>query len=439
MSNDNKPGNGAGEPAAAIPELEHARNQLRPFLDAHPYSTVDEIGSEEGKQLGIKKPWGDDALVIFLPNDLDAIADALNNLYLPERFTAIWHRDTKELEVIWQAFPLPPAFEKVKNRRFQFNLGSVEYDCQFDRSSDRLLLIAEYAMPVAMSATSHRNLSSYHTYVSRQQSGNDSGSPAPLSGEPLSFWVRTLEWDEDRVLSLVRHLNFYMTFYDNRAPRILIHAFNEEAARPRTRYIIGEFPQRIDAREIEDDLLVLWDASREGDAARSFIYLYRIIEYTSHAHVDRAARTEVQKLLSAPHALSDISRLADEVIAATLTSKFEDPQRLSMFLNDVVNPDLVWREIDQNRPAFSEDLSFDGGFLLKRLISEDATESTFRPNGLDTFATRARSIRNHLSHGRDKTTQTSIMPTVANFRRLEPWVSVLSVVAGEVINFKHIS
>ena len=147
---------------------------------------------------------------------------------------------------------------------------------------------------------------------------------------------------------------------------------------------------------------------------------------------------QVEKLLSVPHALSDISDLADQVISATLASKADDASRITMLLKDAVDPNLVWNEIYQNRSSFDEETIFDGGFILAPIISPDTTQNSFRATGLASLANSIRSIRNHLSHGRDKATQTSITPTVANFGKLEPWVSALSVVAGEVINFKHI-
>ena len=325
----------------------------------------------------------------------------------------------------------------MKTRKFLFQHDSVEHECEFGRSSDRLLLIAEHAIPVAMSRTNHRNLISFKQFT-RQQSSAESDIPRLPLGEPVSFWIKNVEWNEDRVIRLVNHLNFYLTYYDSRSPAILVHPPETETAEPRTRYLIGDFPERVDGRDIEDDLLQLWAASREGDAGRQFVYCYRIIEYASHAYVDRDARIQVRRLLSAAHARADVSGLADQVVTAALSSKADDITRVFMLLKDAVDPNLLWREINQNRWAFTEELSFDGGFRLPALISKDATQSTFAPTGITQFASAARQIRNHLSHGRDRTTQASITPTVANFRKLEPWVTVLSVMAGEVIVFKHI-
>lgn len=435
---EDRPDNGAGKPPETISKLDSARLRLCAFLDTHPNSTIEEIDIQEGKRLGIKKPWGEEAIVIYLPDELDVLADALNNLYLPDYFSAIWHKDSKDFEVIWTAYPLGGPFEEVKTRKFLFQHQSVEHECEFGRSSDRLLLIAEHAAPVSLSRTGHRNLFSFSQYVRQQKSKSEPDTPEPPLGEPVSFWIRNVEWDDDRVLSLANHLNFYMTYYDSRSPAILVHPPKAEPAEPRTRYIIGDFPERLDGRVIEDDLLNLWAASQVGDAGRRFVYCYRIIEYASHAYVDREARVQVLKLLSAAHALADTSGLADQVIAATLSSKAEEVQRVHMLLKGAVDFDLLWREIEKNRWAFTKEEQFDGGFTLPALLSAEATKSTFKTNGLVAFANLARQIRNHLSHGRDRTTQTSITPTVANSHRLGPWASAMSVVAGEVINFKHI-
>ena len=208
MPDDDKTRNVSNNPPEQALTVEQARDQLRPFLEANPNSTVEEIDSGNGKRLGIKNPWSEDGLVIYLPTDLKPLAEALNNVLLPERFTAIWHRDKNELEVIWTAYPLIGPFEEIGKRKFQFHYDTNEYECGFGRSSDRLLQIAEYAAPVGMSPTGHRNLHSYNAYVQQQKAQDDGETPRPPLGEPVSFWVRNLEWDEDRVLRLIRHLNF---------------------------------------------------------------------------------------------------------------------------------------------------------------------------------------------------------------------------------------
>ena len=236
---------------------------------------------------------------------------------------------------------------------------------------------------------------------------------------------------------LAHHLNFYMNYFDAYAPAVFIHPPELAAVKPRTRYLAGSFPSRIDARIIDDDLLQLWSGARSGDAGRRFVYYYRIVEYVSHGYIERDARARVRKMLSSPNAFSDIGMLVDNVVTTALAANSDEIPRILNLLRDAVDPALLWAEIEKNRDAFQDRVTFDGGYVLDPLINRNHTQEVFVTGGVDRFATMARQIRNQLSHGRDKSTQTSITPTTENFRRLEPWVAAISVVAGEVVTYRH--
>lgn len=416
-------------------KIEDAKAQLHPFLESHPDVGIEyrEVGRKSETQLCITKPWGEDGLVISLPEDIETFSETLNSILLPERYTAIWHKDTKDFEIIWTALLLSEEIEDIKNREFLFSLDSKEYKCSFGRSSERLLTLASQTIPIAMSHTEHRNLMSFRYYVEQKESKKSSTSSVVPIGEPYSFWIRNVEWDEDRVLQLVRHLNFFLTYYDRESPHILVHTPPDKKASKQPRYLTGAFPNHIDTHAIADDLLQLWIASREGDAARRFIYSYRIIEYASHAYLDIEARRKVHRLLAEPHAQSDLGALTNKVVSTALMKTMDDVQKMSNLLNDIVSTESLWREVERHRSTFTNNVIFDGGFTLKELIDDSATLETFKTNGILTFLNRARSIRNHLSHGRDKSTQATITPTIANFRQLEPWTAAISVLAGEIL------
>lgn len=417
--------------------LRGAMRRLEPFLELHPDASIERRRSRgaSGPELYVTRPWGEDGILLSLPKKMDVVVDALNNICLPDRYSAIWHRDSQDFEIIWTAFPLSQEANDLANRTFSFSLDSNEHQCEFGRSSERLLVLAEHAMLTGASDTQHRNLLSFRSFV-RQRSTKKRSSPREaVIGEPYSFWIRNLEWEEDYVLRLVRHLNFFLRYYDRSSPTILIHAPTIRDSITLERYLIGDFPAKIETTEIEDDLLQLWEAGRTGDAARKFLYFYRIVEYASHAYIDVEARKKVRRLLAEPHARSDLDHLTDNVVSAALTKTMDDIQKMNNLLRNTVSTDLLWREMSQHGSAFNSDVCFDGGFLLRKLVNEGATHDTFEANGLSQFISHARSIRNHLSHGRDKSTQTVILPTVANFRRLEPWTAAISVVAGEVLAF----
>lgn len=297
----------------------------------------------------------------------------------------------------------------------------------------------EQSASFGMSYTGHRNLFPFHAFVRNKKVNKDSESSDSSVGDPLSFWVGGLEWDDEAVLRIVHHLNYYLTYYDSRSPTILVHTPQQEASKPRTRYIAGSFPSRIESDSIDVDLLQMWAAGRTGDAGRMFVYYYRIIEHASHVNIEQEVRARIRRLLVAPHTRSDVGRLTDDITAAALATKMDDGQKMQHLLKTVVDVRLLWREIEQNREAFSANIVFDGGFELRSIIDEKTTFDNFQLNWQVVFTAAARDIRNHLSHGRDRRTQATITPTPANFRRLDPWVAAISVVAGEVITFKDLA
>ena len=131
------------------------------------------------------------------------------------------------------------------------------------------------------------------------------GAKVDLS-EPLSFWIDNIEWgNADAIVELVNHLNFYMKYYDAISPTVIVFYPKEaQSLKPQTRFAFGTYPTHIEGKELDDVMLILWEASRSGDNARRFLYCYRIIEYASFGYLEAKARIETKRILAAPHALS---------------------------------------------------------------------------------------------------------------------------------------
>jgi hypothetical protein len=299
-------------------------------------------------------------------------------------------------------------------------------------SSDRLLTVAEHFCPgTKAGSTQFRNLMSY--YLARQTSYN-------VDTLPLSFWIDEVEWYADEVVSLVNHLNFYLSYYDAISPYILIHNTRDPQpfARPQIRFPFGSFPEHIEGRELDDALLILWDAARKGDTARRFLYCYRIIEYASFFYLEGKARTEIRRILSTPHSLSDVNEITAQVMDALNKSRQEDYQRCESLLREVIKPTLLWREIKESLAVFKEPTTFDGGFRLEALVSGDATESSFQTRGIENFHRSIRELRNALAHGKDARSSGVIIPTSRNYDKLAPWLSLISLAAGEVMVYRDV-
>jgi hypothetical protein len=166
---------------------------------------------------------------------------------------------------------------------------------------------------------------------------------------------------------------------------------------------------------------------------------FRIIEYAAFHYMDAGIRAKVKRILANPTVGLEMDRAIQDILLAIDPKKGEDVPRFNALLTAAVRPSSVWKEVANNREFFSKPVKFDGGFSLEKLTSKDETESSFEAGGLIKVADHLRRIRNVLSHGRDQNTSTVITPTAKNFRILQPWVNLASVMAGEVVLYEGVS
>ena len=107
-------------PLDANPDLEIAKEALQPFLTDNPWSTL--VQTEPGTapvSVRVLNPWGDASFALTVPSNITHWATHLNQVRLPQRLRAIWHKDTEDLEVIWTAFNLAPAQIEIAERQLR--------------------------------------------------------------------------------------------------------------------------------------------------------------------------------------------------------------------------------------------------------------------------------------------------------------------------------
>ena len=238
-------------------QVEEVRNALQEFLANNPASTVGENSSVNTPC--VLNPWGDDSIVFSVTSKDAALIEVINSVTLPERYSAIWHHKTKRLEIIFTAYPLTGALADVIGRSFEFIHKERVYGCSYNSPSDELLLIADSMIPVGPpSSSSYRSMGSFRTFMmSRRKDAEEEIKQYFSTVNPICFWIDGIEWDENEVLDLANHLNFYMFYYDTASPRINIHSPQSEnvAKQPQTRYTLGKFPSTISSISIDDNLL----------------------------------------------------------------------------------------------------------------------------------------------------------------------------------------
>jgi hypothetical protein len=416
-------------------KLEHARNLLAPFLRNNSASSVKRI-KQPFNGIAVTEPWGDTSIQIVLPSKPKALVEALNNVFLPERFTAIWHLDTETFEIIYTVYPIAEA-----GRSFSFVHNGVTYECEYADSSTTLLLLAEHFYPTGEppSTTEYRNLAPYSDFVLSKQ--HVKGFRKIPDAKPVSFWIRGLKWDPDVALDLARHLNFFMSYFDTQSAQIMMHSPVSEttAMQPETRFRAGAFPKQIISRPIEENLFHFWRATKEdSDPIRCFINNYLILEYAAFFYIDETVKRNIRKCLIDPNGAVDIEAQTRRLVEA-LGEKIQEDQRVQHVLKNCVTPKVVWQEIQRNRDFFSQGWKFDGGFSLEPMITKETTEKEFSINWEITFEKKIRSIRNALSHSKELRSLSTISPTARNFELLQAWVPPIAVAAQEVMVYRDIA
>jgi hypothetical protein len=423
-------------------DVAEARQQLQSFLKEHsPQTDVVQVEFRKTKVVAIGRPWGDESAQLNLPADPTELIGTLNAVRLPTRYSAVWHKDTKSLEVIYTAFPLPPQYEECLKRSFVFRHRGQDYKCSFDKSSKRLLTIAEaFEAAGPMSTTAYRNLGTFRSYA-RAQKGIDGFVIAPGS-RPISFWIAGIaNWDDDVVLDVVTHLNFFMHYYDTQTPLVNIHLPSvDSVVQAPIRYPSDSFPPTIMSRPIADTLLQFWFGALIGDPIRRFLNNYLIVEFAAAFFLETERRQAIMKCLSAPNAVDNIAGVTRAVIGQLNDSKLKhDADKVDALLREVLPTTHIWRELHNNQACFVVPTKFEGGLLIEPLLKTNETAEDFaKSKGIARFSTALRTIRNGLSHGRGEKQTDVITPTTRNLQLLQPWIGPISLAAREVIVFRDV-
>ena len=407
--------------------------KLEPFLTTNPEAALEAVDGG----LSIVRPWGEEAIQIPLRIDDTELLDILNAVRLPSRFTAIWHEDSKEFEIIASVLR---KGHPLLDRSFDFHYKGRSYECSFGPSSSRLRVIARRARPAGEYwGLGSRNLQSYHQFERLAEENSDRDSVK--NGRPTSFWIRGLDdFDNDYIENLVRNLNFHMSYFDRQTPIIMIHedaaSFDEAAYRHRPN--IDTFPLGISAQDIDQHLLVLWENAQDGDPFLRFIRYYQILEYAGFYHVKAEILQQVKRAVAAPDALSRSEDIAQQIIDAISAERKKDTHKIDAMIKACVDPQQMWDIMEGSLPKFSEDITLDGGFVLPALVSASNTYEDFAHTWNQTFSNALHKVRNALVHAREYRQSTTISPTIANRARLSVWLLPLSETAARVMLYSSL-
>jgi hypothetical protein len=400
------------------------KEKLAAFLANNPYSQIHTVKYKIiGEVPIISKPWNDNSLILLLlPQKKGELIDALNKLILPPRFTAIYHIDTNDMEYIFTRLK-PDA--PILSRRFIFNLDNKQYSCKFDKASERLMNIVSCYARAEDTKTDFRNLA----YLEEE-------SP-PGRLEPVSFYVSGFDkYDEEEILEISKYLNFFTQYYDRGSPAILVHPpIDYPESLPSLECIEGGFPNIISTRRKDPFLMDFILAACDVGSRLQFIYCYQLLEYAAFYYVDDKLRQALTNIVTSPDIHSNPDKYVNRVLATMADNRMDDEAKVSKLINETCSPEVIYKEIEQNKTYFSTIQKFEGGFVVEPFISTDTTLETFRPMWETKTANALRFIRNALVHGREKRLGSVISPTPTNDILIRPWCCVVRRIAEQVILF----
>lgn len=414
-------------------QANYLRAQLQAFLSRNPEAEV-RAGEREPS---VARPWGEEAIEIPLRSNDEELIEALNAVRLPPRFTAMWHDDTKDFEVI---FTVLDKENYLLGRSFEFRHGGNCYHCNFGPSSPRLRVIARTARPSGSpSRSDYRNLLPFYRFEHSLETHPD--ADYVTNGKPTSFWIRGIDdYDDDKIGDLVRNLNFHMSYFDRFSPNIFVH--EEPPAIHTVDHLptppIGDFPGILSGKSIDQHLLVLWESARRGDLFLRFIHYYQILEYAGFYHIREKVRRDVERAIVAPDAVSRPDRVAQQILDVISTDRRRDDEKINEMIEECVDLQEMWAILHGSLTDFSETIEFDGGFALSAVIGASAGYEEFERSWKERFLPSLHRIRNALVHARESRQSTMIAPTTANHARLAPWLLPLSQTAASVMLYSKL-
>jgi hypothetical protein len=364
----------------------------------------------------IDKPWNDESVLFIVKRSNKNALKSFSQVRFPPKFSAIIHLDSNDIEFIYTH--LPPD-NLLLRRKFSLQYNKKNYECEYAPSSDRLKFFADCFRINGISDTSYRNLSAVK-YEKREKH------------ILTSFWIRNAKINEGELLQLAQHINFYMVFYDNDSPAILIHNEINDDPLPRTKY---DFPESIPAHLIEPYLLNLWHIARESSDFQRFIHYYQVLEYAAFVYLKEKIYNQIKKIILKPHPVLEES--FRQILHATTEENLSDESKIEIIIEENTHIDLLWRIIQDNKIFFSEKTVFDGGLTIKPIITKDTTFEEFKISWHPAIARDLKEIRNKLVHAREKRQSETIFPTPENMDKLRPWTELMNEIANHVICFNR--
>jgi hypothetical protein len=406
---------------------------LEKFKNNNPHV---EIREEDGTK--ILKPWGDDGLLIECEDKFLDELKILEDVVLNPRYDAIFHKSKNLVEFIYSY--LDPSDETSKlysDRKFKIYFEGTGFRCFFGEPTETLYSIAKFIKRLP----SDNNIAAIQILQFRDAQKKET---LPKFAKhyftrrtvPRNFFVELgeINWDNIYFEKLFKHINFAMHYYDRQTPWIAIRGNDSEieSANSTKRCIEPSFPDCISIGQIDEIVLKLIQVATNNDHRMAFLYLYQVFEYAGYYYTDEKTKKELRRILKDPSAINCDESKISELFNIFTDSHHNDEKKMRKVIEECCNSSVIWHEIEHDRHFFSESFSFDGGFMLDPLISNDLTPDGWKNMWMPKLYDQLTKIRNALVHIREKRENRIILPTNKNNTIIKRYIPVIQRCAEQI-------
>jgi len=406
---------------------------VKKFSSNNPHVKI----SKEDDKLIINQPWGQEDGQISIPLNDTAAIEQLQHLLINPRFDALMHLDKNEAEFIF-AF-LDPKNERESgyvDRAFKFHFQGVAFECVFREPSKQLFLISKYyrRLPSGLEQTVPQLVA--FRDCQRIKELPDQVKEFFQKRVPRCFFVKSsvplkeIDWE-----LFSTHLNLLMRYYDRKSPIIVVRPtedIKERAVEP-LRYVEGCFPAELSFKPTDNILLRLIEVARSSEPRFAFIYYYQVFEYAGFYFIDAKTKSSLTRLLRSPSFINCADERVSELLSVLTDAAQNEEGRIRRVIEEFCEPKILWKDIEQNKKFFCADLTFEGGFVVPKLISSDLTEEGWCEMWTPKLIDQVTKIRNCLVHAREKRESRVILPTRANDIKIWKYLPLVSRMAEQIV------
>lgn len=390
---------------------------------------------EQGDKIIISNAWEDNSFDLVMPKT-DIIL--LDDVVLYKEFAALFFKSTKTFEFI---YGIVDKNNDVIGRNFKFTFKGNQYRAEYNTPTKVFEAIAKsFAQKTNESVSDYRNLKNFKPYYDYLVTNKDKKISERI--EPINFFIQgdsLTSLSTSELISLFKHVNFYMNYYDRNTPYIVILDEDKTYTNDAHNNPKLAFPEEINACPIDNTLLDLFQTAKTSNSVRlKYLFYYQVLEYCSYYYLKDDLKHKLKKIVKQPDLLSNsdkyVQKLIDEIKDSIKNDK--DEVLLERVITSYCDYTEIKSELVANGEFFTKELQFDGGFVLKKLFNNVEEINNPQPDIMKTIKERIDKLRNVMVHVRESRENKVILPTRHNIDLLTPYMFLIRRIA-EVVAFSH--